>query len=220
MPSPNAPEEWQCTDVPALKNLPKNRSCLAYDSSNGYTYQDGKCVTSDYNGCIDTYNKFKNMKTCSLSMKSFASSLWSAWILNTTYLSTYALFEKQNDVVTFNNTFYIFLLLLFCIACLRDDLRRTDACSSSRDNLTSMGKAECSSSRTLKAPIRAYFYNSKMKQCNEFEFFGCSSNVFLDRNACVKGKDIFLLLIFLYYWYYFVSSECEENGIGGHISST
>lgn len=206
MPSPNAPEEWQCTDVPALKNLPKNRSCLAYDSSNGYTYQDGKCVTSDYNGCIDTYNKFKNMKTCSLSMKSFASSLWSAWILNTTYLSTYALFEKQNDVVTFNNTFYIFLLLLFCIACLRDDLRRTDACSSSRDNLTSMGKAKCSSSRTLKAPIRAYFYNSKMKQCNEFEFFGCSSNVFLDRNACVKGKDtqwykesIFLLLIFLYY---------------------
>ena len=70
MPSSNAPEEWQCTDVPALKHLPKNRSCLAYDSSNGYTYQDGKCVTSDYNGCIDTYNKFKNMETCSLSMTS------------------------------------------------------------------------------------------------------------------------------------------------------
>ena len=60
------------------------------------------------------------------------------------------------------------------------------------ENLALAGKAECSSSRTLKAPIRAYFYNSKLEECNEFEFFGCSpnaSNVFLDRNACAKGKD-------------------------------
>ena len=67
MPSPSFPEIWQCTDVPALKYLLKNRSCLAYDSSNGYTFYDGKCVPSDYNGCIDTYNKFKNIDTCTQS---------------------------------------------------------------------------------------------------------------------------------------------------------
>ena len=68
MPNPNAPKVWQCTDVPAFKDLPKNRSCLAYDGSNGYTYYHGKCVPSDYDGCIDTFNKFKDMETCTQSM--------------------------------------------------------------------------------------------------------------------------------------------------------
>ena len=67
MPSPKAPKPWQCTDVPALKDLPKNRSCLAYDNSNGYTFVDGQCIPSDYSGCIDTYNKFKDIDVCSQS---------------------------------------------------------------------------------------------------------------------------------------------------------
>ena len=68
MPSSIAPRSWQCTDVPALKDLPKNRSCLAFDNSKGYTYLDGQCVPSDYSGCIDTYNKFKDIDTCTQSM--------------------------------------------------------------------------------------------------------------------------------------------------------
>ena len=67
MPSSRAPKPWQCTDVPALKDLPKNRTCLAYDNSKGYTFVDGRCIPSDYNGCIDTYNKFKDIDVCSQS---------------------------------------------------------------------------------------------------------------------------------------------------------
>ena len=69
MPGPKAPKPWQCTDVPALKNLTaqKNRSCLAYDNSKGYTYVDGECIPSDYSGCIDTYNKFKDIDLCTKS---------------------------------------------------------------------------------------------------------------------------------------------------------
>ena len=63
-PSPKAPERWQCTDVAGLESVLKNRSCLAYDNSNGYTFYQGECVPSDYNGCIDTYNKFKDLETC------------------------------------------------------------------------------------------------------------------------------------------------------------
>ena len=68
MPGPKAPKPWQCTDVPALKDLPKNRSCLAYDNSKGYTYVDGQCIPSDYSGCIDTYNKFRDIDLCTQSM--------------------------------------------------------------------------------------------------------------------------------------------------------
>ena len=68
MPAPKAPKPWQCTDVPALKDLAqKNRSCLAYDNSKGYTYVDGECIPSDYSGCIDTYNKFKDIDLCTQS---------------------------------------------------------------------------------------------------------------------------------------------------------
>ena len=58
------PQQWQCTDKAALKEIAKNRSCLAYDNSNGYTFLNGECIPSDYNGCIDTYNKFMDLKTC------------------------------------------------------------------------------------------------------------------------------------------------------------
>lgn len=67
MPNPKIPQPWQCTDTPAIKGVPKNRSCLAYDNSFGYTFDGGQCVPSDYNGCIDTYNKFKDLETCSTS---------------------------------------------------------------------------------------------------------------------------------------------------------
>jgi hypothetical protein len=70
MPDPQIPELWQCTDVPALKEEASGprRSCLAYDNSNGYTYYKGHCVPSDYNGCIDTYNKFKDLEACTKSL--------------------------------------------------------------------------------------------------------------------------------------------------------
>ena len=44
----------------------------------------------------------------------------------------------------------------------------------------------------LKAPpILAYTFNSTLKMCTTFEFFGClTANVFLDRKACVKGKTL------------------------------
>ena len=64
MPNPNHPMPWQCTDKAAIKTVAKNRSCLAYDNTNGYTFLDGECIPSDYNGCIDTYNKFRDLKTC------------------------------------------------------------------------------------------------------------------------------------------------------------
>ena len=34
------------------------------DGPKGYTFLDGECIPSDYNGCIDTYNKFKDLETC------------------------------------------------------------------------------------------------------------------------------------------------------------
>ena len=34
------------------------------DGPKGYTFSDGECIPSDYNGCIDTYNKFKDLKIC------------------------------------------------------------------------------------------------------------------------------------------------------------
>ena len=71
MPNPNHPMPWQCTDKAAIKTLAKNRSCLAYDNTNGYTFLDGECIPSDYNGCIDTYNKFRDLKTCTQGKKTF-----------------------------------------------------------------------------------------------------------------------------------------------------
>ena len=62
---------WQCTDKAAIKTVAKNRSCLAYDNTNGYTFLDGECIPSDYNGCIDTYNKFRDLKTCTQGKKTF-----------------------------------------------------------------------------------------------------------------------------------------------------
>ena len=71
MPNPNHPMPWQCTDKAAIKTVAKNRSCLAYDNTNGYTFLDGECIPSDYNGCIDTYNKFRDLKTCTQGKKTF-----------------------------------------------------------------------------------------------------------------------------------------------------
>ena len=73
MPNPMQPMLWQCTDKAAIKNISKNRSCLAYDNTNGYTFFDGECIPSDYNGCIDTYNKFRDLNTCTEGMIFFIS---------------------------------------------------------------------------------------------------------------------------------------------------
>ncbi len=76
IPDPSAPRYWQCTDIAALTHLTRqnttaSRTCLAFDNTNGYTYYNGHCIPSDYNGCIDTYNKFKSLEHCTKSKVRF-----------------------------------------------------------------------------------------------------------------------------------------------------
>ena len=91
-------------------------------------------------------------------------------------------------------TFHLSWLVLPPSACLNDVT--VDTCSSAMGNVASNS---CSSSRELKArntSIKAYEYNATMKKCTSFEFLGCrTTNVYLDRTACTKGKnylDIFI----------------------------
>ena len=93
MPGADIPKSWQCTDVPALKELPKNRSCLAYDTTKGYTHYMGKCIQSDYNGCIDTYNKFKDLESCTQSKLCNISSIY---IISITLCFNYHFFRDIN----------------------------------------------------------------------------------------------------------------------------
>ena len=79
-----------------------------------------------------------------------------------------------------------------CISACLGDIT-TDTCSLPVKNVsTEEVCSTTSSSRTLKAPpILAYTFNSTLKMCTTFEFFGClTANVFLDRKACVKGKTL------------------------------
>ena len=102
--------------------------------------------------------------------------------------------------VSWKFSFFSSWLVLPPSACLNDVT--VDTCSSAMGNVASNS---CSSSRELKArntSIKAYEYNATMKKCTSFEFLGCRTiNVYLDRNACKKGKNYLGIFIpHLLFW--------------------
>ena len=57
MPDSQHPQAWQCTDTPALESWIRKRSCLAYDNSNGYTFDQGECVPSGRKSKLERYSR-------------------------------------------------------------------------------------------------------------------------------------------------------------------